>query len=432
MLKVNKFNIIYIQSAIIGFTYVATQSAKSELLNHLGNILFTLILIVQILQNLAIIVKNDKANISFIIKQIFSLHFSMAISAQLLIDPVYTLWVPDSLATHIPKTLDLIRFLQGGDFPLLQPGKQFGVITHLTNALFMSLFGVNSFSTIISQLFFKLFAIYFIYKSSMIIFKVRAISLLAPTLYALCPTVLFYTITFYKESTVHALMSATLYFILSIFINGKIKHVPLLFLSLVILFLERFYLSFLMLMPIGLFLLSSRTKNIYKVVSVFFLSIAAFYISKNYTEYSLVKVFQNLKVLRQSHMNLPGINISLNYDIWYPLALIKTIFTPFISPEKFIVFKKFSGLLIWGSLLNQTIILTAFLSFIKEIKKQKTHIIIWMPFITFLLLAAYISPWAGRIRDSFYPIISIYSAHLLYTLPKESDLVKNLLKKYFK
>jgi hypothetical protein len=66
-----------------------------------------------------------------------------------------------------------------------------------------------------------------------------------------------------------------------------------------------------------------------------------------------------------------------------------------------------------GSFINQVIITLSILGFYKTIKNKKQialHFFVILPFIIFLLFAAYIGPWSGRLRDSFYPIIAVYGS----------------------
>tara|TARA_Y100000296_G_C5146102_1_gene243769 strand:+ start:616 stop:882 length:267 start_codon:yes stop_codon:yes gene_type:complete len=77
------------------------------------------------------------------------------------------------------------------------------------------------------------------------------------------------------------------------------------------------------------------------------------------------------------------------------------------------MFYNYSYLLIWGSFLNQLVITIFAFQVLRNIKIAFTkYWYIFLPLVFYFFLFAYIAPFSGRLRDVFYPMISIWSATL--------------------
>ena len=109
-------------------------------------------------------------------------------------------------------------------------------------------------------------------------------------------------------------------------------------------------------------------------------------------------------------MNAPGVDKAWNQDIAYPLAALKILFTPFFHPNKFEVFKDFSAILTWAAIPSQAVTVLVLFGVAAEfvLARLKTAILT-IPFSLFLLLFAYLAPYSGRQRDSFYPVIALFA-----------------------
>ena len=125
-------------------------------------------------------------------------------------------------------------------------------------------------------------------------------------------------------------------------------------------------------------------------------------------------LLEKVQQQRSYHSSFSDIINQFNYMIPYPVAFIKILFSPYFSNNKFSIFTGPSSLLSWGSFINQLIIISAIVGLLKNFRKSSVHFYLWLPLLIFLLFAAYISPWSGRLRDSFYPLIACYAAYYLY------------------
>ncbi len=130
-----------------------------------------------------------------------------------------------------------------------------------------------------------------------------------------------------------------------------------------------------------------------------------------FQDFSIPYVFDGLAWARQNYMNSPDVNQNLNADLWYPLAVIKLLFSPYLTPSKFNIFVDLSALLTWGGPISQVIMLSAIVGIWAEFRKNLMRtIVVAFPFALFLLLFGYLAPFSGRQRDSFLPAISIFAA----------------------
>ena len=189
---------------------------------------------------------------------------------------------------------------------------------------------------------------------------------------------------------------------------------------------ERFYLSFLFIPTLLLTLWNIRINKPTKaILTTLFLASIAWYLSTN--NINLSTCVSYIQGLRVSYSAFSDVNYAYNYNIPYPLAVIKIAFTPFFTFNKFNLFYDYSYILIWGSIIHQLTMLISTWSLFLNIKENfYKHLTLTISFILFMLICAYVSPWSGRLRDSFYPLIAAYAGHCIYIMSQN-----NRLKKYF-
>lgn len=324
-------------------------------------------------------------------------------------------WVQDSVMTHLPESLKYLKFISGED-SFFSIGRFPGMSTHLISAFFMSIFGINTFSTIFAQMVFKVIAVYFIYRFCCLVWD-RKNALVAAQIYGLCPTVFFYNLAFYKESAVHAYVAACLFLTINIFHKKKLWQIIPYLIVLFLLFNERVYVSFLMFLITPFFIFEwvySLRKFNFKLYLRWMIFLSLIVIGLLYIIFSnRLLIINEVNALRDHYKSFSDVQNKYNYEIPYLLAFIKILFSPYFTLNKFKIFNDFSTLLIWGSFVNQTIIAMAVLGLWKSAKQKIMHLNLWLPFLSFLVAAAYISPWSGRLRDSFYPLIASYAAFYL-------------------
>ncbi len=146
---------------------------------------------------------------------------------------------------------------------------------------------------------------------------------------------------------------------------------------------------------------------------------------------SVGEAIEFIKNLRIHHASFRDISHRFNYDIPYVVAILKTLMTPIWSPDKLAMFKGASALITWGSFVHQMTMFSylAAIVHIARVKKLRLGLHMQIPFIIFVLVAAYVSPWAGRIRDSFYPFLVLYASYYLNEhLMNDVARIKTMLK----
>jgi hypothetical protein len=236
--------------------------------------------------------------------------------------------------------------------------------------------------------------------------------------YALYPNALFHTTVYFKEALIHLLVAATLLLIVRVYKairspeqqSLEIKNILFLALIFPMLYVERFYLVLLFLPLIGLVItFGINRRHLPLVIGTAIIGVGVVYLHP-YFQISFSELAGKIREMREIHKSFPGINVQVNYEIPIWLAFLKSLFTPIWSPSKIDVFRGFSALITWGSFLGHIIILGYIAGVYRAVKKYSwLHLWIQIPFIIFLFAIAYVSPWAGRIRDSFAPLFVVYS-----------------------
>lgn len=364
-----------------------------------------------------------------IILQTLGFNLGIGVTAYLIETPTDFFWVSDSITTHLPASLAFKSFFESGDYVMkdfLSLAGNRGGLTHLVTGLSMTILGINTLASICGQLFFKVLTVFAIFRISVLLWDKKT-GFIATQLYAFCPTVFFYNLTLYKESSVQMLVAFAFMHALEVALRKKYLHLLPLLLLFWLLKVERFYVAYLM-MPMFV-LLFARTlpfeKRLkYKILFGFSLS-SLILITLNFDwirgwcDYFYRLILQQ----RRAHASFSDVMNRYNYEIPYAVAFVKILFSPYFSFNKFKLFSGTSLLLIWGSFINQLIIFTSIGGLMKAIRVWSIHIILWLPLLGFLLLAAYVSPWSGRLRDSYYPLIACYGAYFL----RSSERLKKLL-----
>ncbi|MCB9025425.1 MAG: glycosyltransferase family 39 protein [Bdellovibrionaceae bacterium] len=340
--------------------------------------------------------------------------------------PNDSIWMPDSIRTHVPVSKQFSQVIQGHlNLEETDLGRQ-GVSTHILTGTMFTLFGINIYSTLMALFIFKALTLIPIFLLAKELFDTKT-AYISSLLYIFAPTLMFYSISFYKEMAVQFYMAWVYYSLYKLFYSSKsILFSVILLCSLMLLSRERFYLVFLFIPSIVLLTINMSGKIKYWIL-LFSLSILTIlYSSNEYLQQSPRWMVNRIVYLRTLYMSVTNQSFSFNYDIPYPIAVLKATFTPYFTLNKFSLFYDFSYLLIWGSFINQIIIFTAIYCFFKIYKQSIIHIANVLPLIIFLLLLGYICPWNDRLRDSFYPIISIYSAYILINYRSYDVCINNL------
>jgi hypothetical protein len=317
------------------------------------------------------------------------------------------LWVPDSYSMHIPGAQNIADFIHG-EARIRTTDNIFDKIyfTHVLVGIFFSIFGVNPVSSSIVLMFAKACTVFLIYMLGSKMFGKRT-GAYGALLYATMPTVLFYTLVYYKEAIIHLIVAVIFLSAHSIVNEKKMIYLIPLSGSLLLLGNERFYLLPMFMVSIYLYSIAAKSiaTNIKITIQVFVILVIAIF---SY-HYRYILNLVELSNLRDAYLSYPDVT-SINKTLPYYASLIKLLFSPYITSIKFKLYGHLGLLLIWGSVPNQLAILFSIFGMYINVKNDfKNHFLIILPFIFFLLLFAYIAPYSGRQRDSFYPIIAVYA-----------------------
>lgn len=313
------------------------------------------------------------------------------------------IWAADAMDHHLPNAITFSDWMAGeGYLDVINenPFKKI-YISNIWVGLFFYLIDVSPLVTVLSMLAIKIITIFIIYRASIALTSDTGISSVAAIIYALSPTITFYTIQFYKDFFIQLLISLIL---LAIFkYKNKIKG--LLIIPILILSFERFYLSIIIIITFLVYYFNSNSgilKKLSMLVSCIFLSILIFsYYFKNQDIFNLFNIIKNFA---DTHNDLVDVMPTTNIFI----DLFRIFFTPFFNFYKLDMYNKFDSLLTWGSFVHQAVMLFYLRGLWYYRKNSLT--LINLSFLFLILILAMVFPYNGRARDSLYPLIVIYSA----------------------
>ncbi len=404
----NKHLILFMGSILYSFFLILQGNV---IWNHILNILMILLLLFIFFKSLKSWLSNSRISDLFFLCLL--LHLGIGIGFSFAGGSISELWVTDSRTMHIPNAINISNWLQG-IAPIRELFKPLDKIyfSNIWTGLFFAFFGVNVLASLLAQACLKGITVFFIFRLSELLWS-RKIALCACLTYILLPTVLFYSISANKEMMVQLLVAACFYY--SCLFFRKKKHLSLfgILISLTLLSIERFYLVPLLVLGVLIEALMSDYLN--KRSKFAFIGLAAISLLIGFRFYQreipFDKVINAIQAFRIGYSNHKDVLNEYNYGIPYPLALLKFIFTPYFTLNKFKIFQGYSILLIWGSFLNQAVMLGFVIQIIRELRKNIGQKLLFvLPILIFFAFFAYFAPYNGRIRDSFYPIFSSFFA----------------------
>lgn len=345
------------------------------------------------------------------------------------------LWVVDSHDIHIPGSLKIANLLNGTSDSISRSSiYDRTYISHIFGGIFFWIFGKNQFSSSLSLIISKIITVYFIFKTSRLITNERN-SFVACLIYISMPTILFYTLVFYKEASVQMLVSILAYLLISLTKKFNIVKIVTLIFVLAVLANERHYLfpCFSLAILIYLFL-DDRISKIIKFLALIAACLSYLIFTSVYHDIGFNNLVESLRLYRQLYNGYSDVN-SINSSLPYPISVLKLYFTPFFNTYKLENFANLSSLLTWGSFSHQLFMVFFSISLIyifKDKKKRLLAILLVLPFLFFLLVFGYIAPYNGRLRDSFYPIFIVLFAvnfnEVFFALKKQLHLLNRFSK----
>ena len=372
-------------------------------------------------------VENSYGTILYLLFYALALHLALILGFYLSGHPQTALWVFDSYVVHIPGAVNVAKYIHGKE-ALVSIGNipfQKVFFTQVFVGVFFSFLGTTPASSAIALMFAKLLTVIVLFHLGKTLFNEKA-GLIGALVYIFSPTIIYYTTVFYKEAVVQLLVAAISLFTLKIYLKpGSWRYWLAFIVSMAVVVNERFYLFFFFaaaFILLGLIMAKSFRK-IYLVVAIVILALCLYTLTGKYVYLMAGKhvpyrdilpaLFSAIKSYRVSYLSYSDVT-TINLALPYPLAFVKILFTPFFTLNKFALFSDYSYILIWGSFLNQAVILLSLYGMYKALKRNCVgNWFLIFPFLLFLCVFAYVAPYIGRLRDSFYPIIAIYSAYAI-------------------
>ncbi len=362
-------------------------------------------------------IKQNKVEIIDLVFKLIFLSFGIMLGYSIAQGGIQEIWIIDAQAMHVPGAINISNFISGTE-PLRKLGSVFDKI-YLTNAyvgIWFYIFGASPEVSMIALTSMKCLTTYFLYLLTLEIFN-KQCALIASLIYTIVPTLLFYSITYYKEMLIQLCITMFCLGLVRLNKSFDIKNIALLLVSLLTLSNERFYLF-----PIlggTLFLrviLINRIPNSIKYLTFLIsLSLAALFQLKYQEQIPIQKIISSIQQFHKAYNNYSDVNSGVSS--LYPISLVRFVFTPFFTFNKFDLFHNYSYLLIWGSFFNQAIIATAIYTIlIKSRNLIKEYWYLFLPSLFFIFLFAYIAPYSGRLRDTFYPLVCLWASYQINNL----------------
>lgn len=406
--------------AAASFLFASSVLRLSAAWDHIATISFVLFLVLAATGLVELIRREvpTVGSLARILGVVFAVHFGILFAVWLYGADVSSLWVPDSVNHHVPMANKFVEVLRSGSSERMVEWlwQSDGPLTHSVAGVFFILFGASAVSTGAALLIFKLATTVFIYGLGRDLFGDKKWGLVAAVIYGLMPTVLFYTISYYKEAAVQMLVAGVLWGVTSV-LNFRRSAAVVGIVASVFLIRERFYLVPALALPaffVSLLQLARNRKNhgpIRLGLLVFVVVLLGLFYLVYDERYLVSELPRVLQLTRENLNSLPGVDPAFNRDLFYPLALIKSYFTPFFGWRKFVMFFDFSFLLLWGSFVHQAVSLIAAVEGWRRCRERwSVHLMFWTPFFILLCALAYLAPYSGRQRDSLYPVIAVYAA----------------------
>lgn len=427
-LNTKTFRIAFIALFVSASSYAYGILTAPKTYSSAITIGFLSVLVAVFSYNLLKILRADARDLSgelpVVVLYALALHLALILGFYLSGHPETALWAADSYARYIPGAANVANYLHGKE-ALGTIGVPFMKVffTQAFVGLFFSSIGVSAVSSAIALMFIKLLTVFVVFFLAKTMFNEKTASI-AGLIYVFMPTVLFYTTVFYKEAAVQLMVAAILMSVSKIYSDyRKVIYWVILAVSMILLITERFYLFFLFtpifILLFGIISGSARKKYIFIFLPIIGAGLYllthkyAGWMSGKTIEYhnlfpDMVLAIKDFRLSYSQHPDIAAINLTLPY----PLAFLKIMFTPFFTFNKFSLFSDYSYILIWGSFLNQIVVALSLYGMYQALSNEwRKNWFLISPYFLFLCLFAYVAPYSGRLRDSFYPVIVVYAAY---------------------
>lgn len=408
--NVSRYKLVVVVTTIIYFLYgwgLASANYQFELVSAL----VVCALSIGIILFLDVSEVKDRHLTFFLV----TLHISFYLGALVSGGSETILWGEDSHLYHIPASInftnDLSNFLSSKEY---FTGRVLPI--HIVTGLMFKIFGVNTFSSTLATLLFKVPSLLLIIKLGESLFS-RAVGKKSALVYILLPSVFMFSAVFFKEVSIQLYVVAFFYFFHRYNIH---RDLTCLFISLgALLFIgyERIYIFPGVTLGVATwFIYKIYTKSIDKKTLgfIFLMTVSGIVFASYFIPILKVdNIFHYIREQREVYLGLEGVT-KWNKIIPFPLTFFKILLAPFFTPNKFDSFKGTLFLILWSAPFVNLLMGGMFYEMIRStLKKPKLHLPILFTVIGFLLLLAYVRPYDARVRDSLAPIFVIYFCSFL-------------------
>lgn len=425
--------IFFLTSFAVAFAYsfILLGSVNPQLEN--GVTIFLCLSVAVVFFKLANSGAEGRKSLRVLLLVVAGLHIGILTGFFLWEPPIDRLWVPDSISQHVPGAKAVVDLLLNRSTQSTSDGDFY--FTHYFVGLFFLIFGANPIASGIALLIPKLITIVLTFKLGAKAFGEK-IGLIAAAAYGLLPTILFYTLAFYKEAFVHCFAVGATYILLLVSRREYSKsHVFALLALLILIANERFYLFPLFaIATLWVFWTTVAISSARRTAIIIgFVGCAIIYVDQFSSKMDFSNLFVELARFKSEYNSYSDVDRRWNTDLVYPLGVIKLYFSPYFHPRKFDLFYEFSLLLIWGSFFSQIILLLGAVQVFRQLRAQglgsfiRSFGFMFVPFIGVMLVFGYVAPFAGRIRDTFVPLLAVFFSKLYFEFRerKERKAIQN-------
>lgn len=388
-------------------SFLYSIALVSKVVNHNTlSFLYSLVLIIVGLLNISRLRSRATAvSVQFVLLLVIAVHLGFLLGFGFMNGPSDFLWATDTLNYHLPNAILVSEWLDNGGNIEIFDADPFKTI-YLSNmwvGLFFYLFGVSPLVSSLALIPIKLGTVVLIYKATNNFVEDRFVALTAAVLYALMPTVTFYTLQFYKEFFVQFLVALELYIV-----SECIKRPGMIVMALIplaALFVDRFYLSIMLIVGLCAYYFRSA-KRLYStllitlIAAVGITGILGYYFGGQ----GVAELMSTIREFQEVHNE--GEDVTPTINIW--VDLFRIIFTPFFTFRKVDEYSGFDSLIIFGSVLHQIVMIFYFIGLVRM--RKSGFALLNISFGMLLVLFAIIAPYSGRERDSFYPLIVMFAS----------------------
>jgi len=375
--------------------------------NYIALSLFYIVIIfgVAVLIIQSILSKAVSVGVGYIASLTMCNHVGILLGFSIGLGPDYMLWPDDTIDHHLPNAIAFSEWLSGiGTLEIFTDNPFAKVyISNMWVGIFFYVFGTYPVVSGFAMLLIKLIAVALIYYAAFNFLKDKSVASIAAIIYGLLPTLTFYTLQFYKDFFIHFLVALVL-FIISKSIKRQ-KYAIFLVLPLGAMFVERFYLLVMICVTLVLYYWSQSGKVGLKI-SIFVLGGGASLAVLDY--YFAGQGIIELIITIQEFEAAQNESIDATPTTYIALDLFRSAFTPFFNFYKLNSYSHLDSILIFGGFIHQLTMIFYFKGL--WVARKDRVIILNYAFLFLIVILALIMPYAGRARDSLYPLVSLFAA----------------------